>query len=148
MTVDVRELVVLAHDQHAAPGKVGAKLSLVMKKGAKDVERDGKVLAAVDTGNLEGSISSDVEGDGRTGTMSFEVGPTAAYGPHVEYGTEPHVILPKNGQFLVFMVNGKKVFVRKVNHPGTPAQPYMGPSFDRNLPPIIDAIGDTGEASL
>lgn len=148
MTVDVRELVVLAHDLSAGPGRVGAKVSVAMRKGAKDVERDMKILAAVDTGALEGSISSDVEGDGRTGTMSFEVGPTVEYGPEVEYGTEPHVILPKNGEFLVFMINGNKVFVRKVNHPGTRAQPYAGPSFDRNLPGIINAIGDAGEQVL
>lgn len=148
MTVDVHELVVLAHDLSAGPERVGAKVSLVMRKGAKDVERDMKILVAKDTTNLEQSISSDIEGDGRMGMMSFEVGPTAAYGPEVEYGTEPHVILPKNGEFLVFMIGGKKVFTRKVNHPGTQAQPYAGPSFDRNLPGIIDGIGDAGEQVL
>lgn len=37
-----------------------------------------------------------------------------SYGPHVEFGTRPHVIEPKNGKALKF--NGE--FYARVNHPG------------------------------
>jgi hypothetical protein len=42
------------------------------------------------------------------------------HAPFVEYGTKPHVILPRNAKFLRFVVRGGGVvFARKVNHPGT-----------------------------
>jgi hypothetical protein len=45
-------------------------------------------------------------------------------------GTEPHVITPKKpGGVLAFKVDGKTVFARKVNHPGTRAYKYLS----RNL---------------
>lgn len=148
MSVDVTELRLLAHDLGAAPGHVGAKASAIIRKGGHDVERDMKILAPNDTGNLENSISTDIEGSGSHSAMSFEVGPTASYGDDVEYGTAPHVILPKHGEFLVFNIGGRRIYARKVNHPGTRAQPYAGPAFDRNVPGIIDALGDAGEDIL
>lgn len=148
MSVDTTELRILAKDLHAAPGRVGARLSAVARKGAMDVVADGQVLAPKDTAFLAGSIGADIIGDGRMGEMGFEAGPTAEYGPDVEYGTQPHIIRPTTGEFLRFQIGGRTIFVRQVNHPGTPPQPYMGPSFDRNLPGIIDAIGDAGEKSV
>ena len=44
-------------------------------------ERDAKVLAPVDTGNLRNSITSDIRG------LTGVVGPTANYAIHQEYGT-------------------------------------------------------------
>jgi hypothetical protein len=39
---------------------------------------------------------------------------------YLEFGTEPHVIVPKNpGGVLVFEWNGKTWFVTRVMHPGT-----------------------------
>lgn len=41
----------------------------------------------------------------------------------LEYGTKPHVIMPKKpGGRLVFRKGGQLIFARKVNHPGT--RPY------------------------
>ena len=37
----------------------------------------------------------------------------------LEYGTKPHVIRARRARFLRFVVGGKTVFARKVNHPGT-----------------------------
>jgi HK97 gp10 family phage protein len=61
------------------------------------IERDAKAFVPVDTGNLRASISRTV------GHLWGEVGPTAAYGAFVEFGTS------RQG----------------------PAA-YMGPAFDRN----------------
>lgn len=40
----------------------------------------------------------------------------------LEFGARPHVIVPRRAKFLRFMVKGKLVFARKVNHPGN--KPY------------------------
>lgn len=49
--------------------------------------------------------------------------PTASYAPFVEFGTRPHVILPKDKQALFWP--GAAHPVRSVNHPGTKANPFM-----------------------
>lgn len=67
--------------------RVGAKAAAVLRKSAFDVERLGKQNAPVDTGHLRSSISTDFAGDGRGGSMSAEIGPTAMYGAFLEFGT-------------------------------------------------------------
>jgi hypothetical protein len=49
--------------------------------------------------------------------------PTADYAPHVEFGTKPHVIVPKNKKALYWP--GADHPVRKVNHPGTKPNQFM-----------------------
>ncbi len=49
--------------------------------------------------------------------------PTVKYAPFVEFGTRPHVILPKKGEFLYWP--GASHPVRKVNHPGSRRNPFM-----------------------
>lgn len=46
----------------------------------------------------------------------FSTKKTAAF---LEYGTKPHVIRARKASALRFVVGGKTVFARKVNHPGT-----------------------------
>jgi HK97 gp10 family phage protein len=144
--IDGTEVRHLALDLRAASGRVGAKASAAIRKTALDIERTAKVLAPVDTGNLENTISTDIEGDGRFGSMTAEIGPTAHYGDDVEYGTQPHVIRARPGGYLVFRGrDGGLVVAKEVNHPGTPPQPYMGPAFDRHAPGLERALGDAGE---
>ena len=50
--------------------------------------------------------------------------PKAAYAPYVEFGTAPHVIEAKNARVLANVQTGQ-VFGRRVNHPGTKANPFM-----------------------
>jgi hypothetical protein len=49
--------------------------------------------------------------------------PTASYAPFVEFGTKPHVILPKDKKALYWP--GAAHPVRKVNHPGTKPNAFM-----------------------
>lgn len=90
---------------------VGADAARVLRRSAARVETLGKANAPVDTGNLRGSISTEVEGDGRTGVMSAEIGPTASYGAYVELGTSRQ-----------------------------PPQPYMFPAADRVAPEFVAAL--------
>lgn len=147
VSIDTREVRKLGIDLHNASGTVGAKASAAIRETAHDIEHDAKVLAPVDTGNLENSITTDIEGDGRFGSMSAEIGPTADYGDEVEYGTEPHII-HAHGGFLRFVIGGRVIFARQVSHPGTAPQPYMGPAFDRNVPGLEQALGRAGEDVL
>lgn len=50
---------------------------------------------------------------------AIKVQNTAPHNQFVEYGTRPHVIKPRRkGGSLRFVVKGKVVFTKRVNHPG------------------------------
>lgn len=75
--------------------------------------------------------------------------PTASYAPLVEFGTKPHVILPKTAKALFWP--GAAHPVARVNHPGTKpnafmerivaaAQPDINAMFGTALQQIVTAI--------
>lgn len=111
ITVDASQLNSLIFDLGARAGAVGGQAATVVKKTAADIEADAKVLAPFDTGNLRNSISTTVTGDGRFSSITAEVGPTAEYGVHVEYGTSRMA-----------------------------PQPYLGPAFERRVGRFIAAL--------
>jgi len=49
--------------------------------------------------------------------------PTASYAPHVEFGTKPHVIVPKDKKALYWP--GAAHPVKRVNHPGSKPNQFM-----------------------
>ena len=56
-------------------------------------------------------------------------------------GTRPHKIEPKNSQFLHFVINGKDIYVKSVNHPGTQPDPHVRPALEqlgRDVAKIVD----------
>ena len=116
-------------------GLAGA-VSRAVRKSAFDIEAKAKAYAAVDTGNLKGSITTVIAGDG----MSAEVTANADYAAHVEYGTRPHVIRPRNASMLAFKVGGVTVFAKEVDHPGTAAQPFMTPAAEEVRPSFVAAV--------
>lgn len=79
--MDGNALRKLAADLTMAADTVEPKARRVVAKTARDIEADAKGFAPVDTGNLKGSITSDIGG------LSAEIGPTANYGVFLELGT-------------------------------------------------------------
>jgi HK97 gp10 family phage protein len=110
---DLSDLNRLAVDLGKVPAKMVPMARAVLEKSSADIERDGKIFAPVDTGNLRNSISRDLKG------LTAEIGPTANYGAHVEYGTS------RQG----------------------PAA-YMGPAFDRHAGLFVEALGQITEKLL
>lgn len=119
MHIDVSELRDLAVDLRAGAAKVDKAAPIVVKKTAFDIEATAKILAPVDTGNLESSISTDANG------LTAEIGPTAEYGGYVEDGTH-------NDDGSIRMA----------------AQPYMGPAVDTHESGFGEALGVVGESIL
>jgi hypothetical protein len=85
------------------------------------------------TGDLESSISV---GHGSWGAGELE-GTVVAAPKHaifVHNGTKPHIILPKRAKVLKFKSRrGLTVFAKKVNHPGTSANPFMKRALDQAI---------------
>ena len=108
-----------AADMRGQSRRLGARAAQVVRKTAADIQRDAKILAPVDTGNLRNSISTTTTGDGRTESMTAEIGPTANYGIFVELGT------------------------RKMR-----AQPYLFPAADRHEPAFVEAMARLAKPDL
>lgn len=135
VSIDTSEVHDLADDIRRHADIVPARAETIIALAGHAVVADAQLFAPVDTGNLKNSISVDVEG------LAFEAGPTAEYGDHVEQGTDPHAIPGAFGRDEDFGTDPDF-------HPGTTAQPYMGPAFDRHLPRVVDALADLGEQVL
>lgn len=77
------ELRRFAADLGNASQHIADRAGQVITKTALSIEADAKILAPVDTGFLQGSISTDLSGD----RLTAEIGPTAEYAGYVEQGT-------------------------------------------------------------
>lgn len=108
----------------------------VIVESTVNIQDDAVSLAPEDTGNLKSSIDFNITKEGLGG----EVFASAEYAPDVEFGTQPHKIQAKNGGVLAFKKNGKTVFAKSVNHPGTAAQPFLFPAFEAEMPKYKSAL--------
>ena len=62
--------------------------------------------------------------------------PNMSYAPFVEFGTKPHTIVPVKAKALFWP--GAAHPVKKVNHPGTKANDFMGRIVADSEPEIAD----------
>ena len=91
---------------------------------AKRGETYAKQRSPVKTGKLRGSIQVRKMGRGMRDIYT----PTK-YAPYVEYGTRPHLIIPKHFDGYLYW-KGAEHPVRFVNHPGTRAKPFFKPTSE------------------
>lgn len=107
-----------------------------MRRLALLAVREQKILVPRRTGNLGRTIHLGAVTPTRAETIA-----SADYAAHVERGTRPHVIRPRNRKALRFSADGNTTlagrprgnvrFAKRVNHPGTRAQPYMVPGAQK-----------------
>ncbi len=107
-------------------------LSLKLEAWVKTRKLNGQVLNRI-SGRLARSITQKVtQGPGTIVARVFSTGDVPYAAIH-EFGgtTSPHVILPKKAAALAFVVGGKQIFARKVNHPGSkmPERSFMRSSL-------------------
>lgn len=85
---------------------------------------------AIQTGTLNRSITYDTTDIDR---LTVRVGTNIKYGKYLELGgMKPYTIVPKNGKVLSFVVNGKRIFTKRVVHPPLKARPFLRPALQRN----------------
>lgn len=121
ISIDISEVRALGSRLQGAGGRVGARAAAALRKTAYDIEADAKMLIeaydAVDSGDLMNSVSTSITGDGRTGSMTVEVGPTVEYGLYVHEGTSV-----------------------------MPGRPFLGDAWDRRVPLYTQALAKIAEA--
>ena len=122
----------LAEALKMASQQSGLTTQQVLIQSANHILAEMEARVPVRSGELRRSLQIKVESDKVT------IGPNTPYAGYVEFGTQPHEIRPKKtGGVLVFNIGGRKVFTKKVNHPGTRAQPYVRPAFEA----WVDSLG-------
>ena len=113
-----------------------------VKNSAFNIQRNAKSNLtknkSVDTGHLRRGISTDIKGLGATIHTS-----NIKYAPGVEYGTKAHIIKPKNKKALYW--KGAKHPVKKVNHPGSKAKPYLIPAFEKEKDQFLERLKEVIE---
>ena len=95
----------------------------------EDMADESRRLAPVDTGQLRENISVErADGDDLQIVSRRPIGPSGV--PlFIEFGTRPHTIEPEDREALSWPGAGHPV--KRVNHPGTRAQPYLRPPMYR-----------------
>ena len=108
-----------------------------VKNSAFNIQKNAKSNLtknkSVDTGHLRHGVSTDIRGLGATIHTS-----NIKYAPMVEYGTKAHIIRAKNKKALYW--KGAKHPVKKVNHPGSKAKPYLIPAFEKEKDQFLEKL--------
>jgi hypothetical protein len=90
------------------------------------------------TSHARQSLHPGVEQGGDTYTLFLAHG--VEYGRHLEEGTPPHIIRPKNKKALYW--RGAKHPVKVVRHPGTKAYAIVGPTMKAHIAKIRKSVLD------
>lgn len=104
-------------------------------------ERAIKHETPVKRGTLRRSITSRVDSPTRG-----VVGTNLRYAVYVHEGTRPHVITPVTKRALFW--TGAAHPVKRVQHPGTRANPFLVRGVERARHDIERALADLGDAAL
>lgn len=125
----------------AALGKLaqGDVLEKALHAGAQEIRNSAQEKAPYLTGTLRRSIHSETA-EKSGARVRVLVGTDLEYAAMQEFGGE---VLPRTAKRLVFEVEGKLVFARKVT---IPAHPYLRPAFDEQKGEAVRqfrlAVGD------
>jgi hypothetical protein len=107
---------------HGWPGWVRNSITRYLKKLGREIENDAKRMVPVKSSRLHDGIYSDVDrGNLRVGVRNVP------YWSLVEFGSPAHVITPSAKKALHW--KGALHPVKRVNHPGNEAQPFLRPAL-------------------
>lgn len=109
-----------------------------LRAGAVVIRDEIKQRAPIDSGALRDSVRVTTRYRKGTVSASAKVGDSRAWYAHlVEFGTRPHVILPKR-QGGAMQFGG--VQTRLVDHPGIQGRPFVRPAGDAATPRALAEV--------
>lgn len=120
----------------SALGDIAKGLTVGVERGVEDAAAEARAShrykdrTGVLTGSIRGYLKSGaapVDGGEAVGFLEAK----AAYASFVEEGTRPHEILPRRANFLRWEDTDGIHFAKRVQHPGGPSLPFMGPALQR-----------------
>lgn len=128
-------------------GRNSAAVQLVQKAQRQTLTR-AKITSPVDSGALRNSHLAEpikVSGGKVTTEISAEGGARQQYAMHVHEGTRPHVIKPRRKKVLSWKGPEGRVFASSVNHPGTPARPWLRRALQYTAPRLGFVVDSNGK---
>lgn len=122
----------------------------ILNDFGQEIVEDAKRLVPVKSGELKSSISYQVNGN------ELEVDASAEHADFVEFGTgtkgeypgKAYDIVPTNGKYLKFTINGRTIYTKKVRHPGIKAQPYLRPAALNATEKLFPKLLDLGQVMI
>jgi hypothetical protein len=96
--------------------------TLAFRQTAAAPRRTGKLAGQVTQRRMQSDFGRYLEG---ASGVNPGQGGQHGYALYQSQGTRPHIIQAKRGKSLRFIVAGRTVFARRVNHPGTRPNPYL-----------------------
>lgn len=124
----MKEIKDLSKDLEMSWGKLVRGLMSAQSMTANDILDDLRMNANMDTSEFVESIyrtDTTYDGEAIETFIGSDLQVTSSDGKSynlgwlLETGTRPHIIRPVNASALRFEVDGKEVFAKEVNHPGT-----------------------------
>lgn len=128
-------------------GRNSAAVQLVQKAQRQTLTR-AKITSPADSGALRNSHLAEpikVSGGKVTTEISAEGGAKQQYAMHVHEGTRPHVIKPRRKKVLSWKGPEGRVFASSVNHPGTPARPWLRRALQYTAPRLGFVVDSNGK---
>lgn len=112
-----------------ALGMFASEVAVHAKQNHDYTDRTGRLTSSITdapvTGTFATGLHVDVVAGGTRGVT---------YASHVEFGTRPHIIRPKNRSMLRFVQGGAERFARQVRHPGTRPYRFLRNALAAKLP--------------
>lgn len=116
-------MAIVRFDFTKAKNVIRQKEEANMLLACEVVEAEAKHLCPVDKGELLGAFSHEVESN--QNEIVGRIKNSSGHAAHVEFGTKPHDIKPRNKKVLSFIIDGVRIFTKIVHHPGTQGIPFL-----------------------
>lgn len=116
-----------------------AAIKAIVNESALNIQTAARKRSPVDTGRLRSSINLKILDDGYAAEVAAEV----FYAAFVEFGTSPHFPPPNAlaGWARRHGMKGKEfVIARGISRKGTPAQPFLFPSFEEERNKFVERL--------
>ncbi len=143
--------------QEALADRLGSLPDRLRAALAKKIDTQAQTLVAQVVGvNLSGGVlnarsgrlrdSIEMEATGQGAEIGAEIfsGGDVPYAAIQEFGgkTAAHEILPDKAKVLAFVANGKQVFARRIQHPGSiiPSRSYLRSALDDQGDAIVEDL--------
>lgn len=139
LDMDLSELLRLVGNLNKAPALMQRELRKTAQTGGMLVTGVAIAEAPVDKGILKGMIGPPVTSIGGASVVT-KITSHAGYSFFVHEGTAAHVIYPSAKKALFWP--GAEHPVRRVNHPGTKANPFMKRALDKTRERLIRLYAD------
>ncbi len=130
-------------------GKVAKKVVRAsLKKGGTVIIKEAKNNLPAEYDTLRRSIRSAFRKPKTSFYQTLKIGFTTGrdakyngwYAHIVEGGSDAHTIKSKTGKVITA---GDDTYAKKVNHPGTPARPFLRPAFDNKASAALRKFTDS-----